>query len=286
MNRMSRRRLLAAQAAAVGTAALAACAVGSTPTEQKQLAPASLVYTTWWLPPLVYGTATERAIAGFSGRHNGVTVRIEGLTGTAAQGMEKVQTMAAGGTPPDLSTLRPQYPGGFAAKGMRLALDDHLSKEKRAPKGDFIPVHLERATWQGKLWGLPAEAWFLITFYNPALFAKAGQAVPADSWTWDSWLDAARKLAAAPAGDGPKAFATDDATSWEMLTWAWGGEILNKAETECLVNRPPAPDALAWRADLSTKHNVVPTLQDLAGTNVRALFEQGRLAMHTRATGR
>src|SRR5687768_8042718 len=285
MTSLSRRRLLASHA--LSGAALSACAVGGTSApEQKQLAPANLVYTTWWLPPLAYGTATERAIASFEGRHSGVKVRIEGLTGTAAQGMEKVQTMAAGGTPPDLSTLRPQYPGGFAAKGMLLALDDRLSKERRAAKGDFIPVHLERATWQGKLWGLPAEAWFLITFYNPALFAKAGQSAPEDRWTWDTWLDAARKLAAAPAGDGPKAFATDDATSWEMLTWAWGGEILNKAETECLVNRPPAPDALAWRADLSTKHNVVPTLQDLAGTNVRALFEQGRLAMHTRATGR
>lgn len=282
---MTRRGLVGA--AALAPAVLAACTVGgSGAPAQPQLAPATLTYTTWWLPPLVYGTATERAVADFEGRHSGVKVRIEGLTGTTAQQMEKVQTMAAGGAPPDLSTLRPQYPGGFAAKGMLLPLDDRLSKDRRATKGDFIPVHLERAIWQGKLWGLPAEAWFLITYYNPALFAKAGQAVPDERWTWDTWLDAARKLAAVPvaggpAPDGPKTFATDDVNFWEMFTWAWGGEILSKAETECVLSRPPAPDAIQWRADLTTKHGVVPTAQDLQGTNVRALFEQGRLAMHT-----
>src|SRR5687768_11087143 len=104
MTSLSRRRLLASHA--LSGAALSACAVGGTSApEQKQLAPANLVYTTWWLPPTVFGTATERAIAGFEGRHSGVKVRIEGLTGTAPQGMEKVQTMAAGGTPPDVSTL-------------------------------------------------------------------------------------------------------------------------------------------------------------------------------------
>jgi multiple sugar transport system substrate-binding protein len=68
---------------------------------------------------------------------------------------------------------------------------------------------------------------------------------------------------------------------WEMLVWAWGGEILDRGERACLLHRPPAPDAIQWRADLSLKHGVVPGAQDLQGTNVRALFEQGRLAMHT-----
>ena len=151
---MSRRALVTAvgTAGVTGAAGLvSACAVGVGAPEQKKLAPAQLTYTTWWLPPLVYGTATERALANFEERHSGVKVRIEGLTGTAAQQMEKVQTMAAGGSPPDISLLRPQYPGGFASRGMLLQLDDLLQKDRRAAKGDLIPVHLERATWQGKL---------------------------------------------------------------------------------------------------------------------------------------
>src|SRR5688572_6380201 len=195
---VTRRAFVSGIAGSTAAGAVSACSVGSAGAPaQKKLAPAQLTYTTWWLPPLVYGTATERALANFEERHAGVKVRIEGLTGTAAQQMEKVQTMAAGGSPPDISLLRPQYPGGFASRGMLLQLDDLLQKDRRAAKGDFIPVHLERATWQGKLWGLPAEAWFLITYYNPALFQKAGVPIPDDRWTWDTWLEASRKLSPA-----------------------------------------------------------------------------------------
>ncbi|CAA9234026.1 MAG: hypothetical protein AVDCRST_MAG77-1285 [uncultured Chloroflexi bacterium] len=287
MTAISRRAVLGrattATVAALPLATLAACAMPGQAPAQKELVPASLTYTTWWLPPLMSGIAAEKAVQAFQGKHANVRVRIEALTGGAAQQMEKVQTMAAGGTPPDVSLLRPQYPGGMAAKGMLLSLDDRLQKDKRAPRSDFIPVHLERGTWQGKLWGLPAEGWVLITYYNPAMFAKAGQAVPTDSWTWDNWLDAAKRIASVPQEGGVKTFATDDGGMWEYFIWSWGGELLNKQETECLLNRPPAPDAIQWRADLTNKHGVVPTPQDLTGVQdgMRGLFQQGRLAMVT-----
>src|SRR5262249_41057391 len=148
---------------------------------------------------------------------------------------------------------------------------------------DFIPVQLERGTWNGKLWGLPAQAWFLITYYNPATFAKSGQSVPAETWTWDTWLDAAKRIAALPQEGGTKVFATDDVGMCEPLGWAGGGAILNKQETECVLNKPPAPDAIQWRADLANKHGVVPTAQDLADVKdgMRGLFQQGRLGMFT-----
>jgi multiple sugar transport system substrate-binding protein len=278
LSRRTRRALAGHTAALSGSTLLAACGpFGQGGPETKQLAPATLTYTTWWIPPLVYGTATEKAIQGFESRHPGVKVRIEGLTGTAAQGMEKVQTMAAAGTPPDISLLRPQYPGTFAAKGMLRAIDDQIQKDRRAARGDFMPVAIDRTTWKGKLWGLPAEIWFLTTFYNPAIFSRAGQAPPNENWTWDTWLDAARKLSTS-AQEG--SFVTDD-PAWEMLVWAWGGEILNKQETECLLAKSPAPEALQWRADLTHKHHVVATAQERQNAAFRNLFEEGRLGMLT-----
>ena len=84
-------------------------------------------------------------------------------------------------------------------------------------------------------------------------------------WTWDAWLDAARRVAALPAPDGARTFGADDLAMWEVLVWAWGGEILNKPETECVLNRPPAPEALQWRADLLNRHGAVPAPADLTG---------------------
>jgi multiple sugar transport system substrate-binding protein len=283
----SRRRVLAAAGPLIAGqlgAAGAACGLPGQAPPPAQLAPATLTYTTWWVPPGAPGLATEKAIQAYQQKRPHVQVRVEALTDTAARQMEKVQTMAAGGTPPDLSLLRPQgYPAGFAQKGMLLQVDDRLQRDRRAARADFIPVQLERGVWQGKLWGLPAEAWFLVTLYNPALFARAGLATPADTWTWDAWLDAARRVAALPAQDGVRTFGADDLAMWEVLIWAWGAEILNKPETECVLNRPPAPEALQWRADLLTRHGAVPAPADLTGVQngARGLFEQGRMGMFT-----
>src|SRR5687768_9455525 len=98
MNTASRRSVLLQAATGAGaTAVLSACAMPGQALAPAQLAPANLTYTTWWLPPGAPGIATERALQAYQQKRTTVQVRVEGLTGTAAQQMEKVQTMAAGG---------------------------------------------------------------------------------------------------------------------------------------------------------------------------------------------
>jgi ABC-type glycerol-3-phosphate transport system substrate-binding protein len=128
------------------------------------------------------------------------------------------------------------------------------------------------------LWGLPAEVWFELNLFNEDLFAGAGQSPPDAAWTWERWLDAARRLTAAGANSQVRTFGTA-LPSWELFVWNWGGEILNKAGTECVLNRAPAPDALQWRADANLRHQVVPTTADLGGQSTRAFFTSGRLGM-------
>ncbi|MBI3970548.1 MAG: sugar ABC transporter substrate-binding protein [Chloroflexi bacterium] len=274
-------------AATLATAAGAACVPGQAqpPAESaKRLAPAELVYTTWWLPPILYGIATEKAAREFEARHPGITVKIEAMTGPANAQLEKIQALIAGGTPPDISLVRPHHMGFFTSRSALVAIDDRLQRTKRVTRGDFFPVTLERLTWQGKMWGLPAEVWFQMTLYNRELFTRAGQPAPAASWTWDRWLEAARRVTGPPDQGAARTFGADQ-PAWQLLVWAWGGEILNKAETECVLNRAPAPDAIQWRADLTLKHQAAPAPQDLTGVpgGIRGLFEQGRLALHTQA---
>jgi multiple sugar transport system substrate-binding protein len=204
------------------------------------------------------------------------------MTGPVNAQLEKIQALIAGGTPPDISLVRPHHMGFFTSKGALVAIDDRLQREKRISRADFFPVTLERLTWQGKMWGLPAEVWFQMTLFNRELFARAGQPVPDQSWTWERWLEAARRVAGPTDPGGARTFGADQ-PAWQLLVWAWGGEILNKAETECVLNRAPAPEAIQWRADLVLKHQVAPSPQDLAGQNAMAFFQSGRLALHTQA---
>lgn len=282
--RQTRRLLVRSAALAPAGGVLAACALGSGrggsaggASDAKQLAPATLSFATWWVPPLAFGVGTELAIKGFQAKHPEVQVKVEGLVNNANQNLEKVQTLVAAGTPPDLSLIRPPHMGYFANRGAFVAVDDRLQKDRRA-KGDFFPVALERLSWQGKTWGLPAEVWFLVNVFNQELFAAAGQPVPDATWTWDHWLEAAKRLTAAGANSGAKSFGTE-LPPWEVPVWAWGGEILNKAENEGVLNKPPAPEALQWRADAINKHGVVPPAADLGGQSALNFFTSGRLGM-------
>ncbi|MGH2366562.1 MAG: ABC transporter substrate-binding protein [Chloroflexota bacterium] len=274
----TRRTYLAAQAGAAVALAASNPAGDQPPPEAKRLAPATLTYTTWWLPPILYGVASEEAVRAFEARHPGITVTIEGMKGGADTQLEKIQAMIVGGTPPDISLVRPHHMGFFTSKHALVAIDDRFQRDRRVRREDFFPVTLERLTWQGKTWGLPAEVHFTVLLYNQALFAAAGQPPPDQSWTWDRWLETARRLTSPPDQAGPRTFGGNLAT-WQILVWAWGGEILNRAETECLLSRPPAPEALQWRADAIRNHRVEPAAQDRGGQNIWQFFASGQLGM-------
>jgi multiple sugar transport system substrate-binding protein len=276
----TRRAVLSAPAALLGAGVLSACAAGGAPPpgSGRALAPATLSFTTWWVPPLAFGVGTEKAIQGFEAKHPNVKVKVEGLANNANQNLEKVQTLVAAGTPPDLSLIRPPHMGFFANRGAFVAVDDRLQSDRRS-RADFFPVALERLSWQGKTWGLPAEVWFLVNVYNQELFSAAGQPAPDGNWTWDRWLEAARRLTAAGASAPARSYGTE-VPQWEALVWAWGGEVLSRAETECVLNRPPAPEALQWRADAIVKHAVVPPAAELGGQSMLNFFNSGRLGMY------
>src|SRR5688572_6177045 len=147
------RRALVAGLAATGAAPLAAaCGLpGSTPAA-KQLAPATLTYTTFQLPPNVNGVAIEKALKDFETRNAGVTIKVEGLSTTVGGDLEKLQTMLASGTQPDASLTRQHHMGFFAGVGALASLDERIAKDRRMPKADFVPVSLDRVTWNGKIW--------------------------------------------------------------------------------------------------------------------------------------
>ena len=256
---------------------MAACAGVGGPTPQKEVAPASLTFATFQLPPSAAGVAVEKAIRGFEARHPGVTATLEGLTNDQAQDLAKIQTLLAGGTVPDVALSRHHHLGYLASRSAFVPVEPRLQRDRRATKADFFPVVADRLTWGGKMWGLPQDLQVQLSYYNLDLFAAANERPADGAWTWERWLEAARRLAGAGALNAPT-FYGGVSSLWEILVWAWGGEILNGAGNECLLNRPPAPDGMQFRSDLINKSGVVPTSADMGGVGEQAFFTNGRLA--------
>ncbi|HLH72695.1 MAG TPA: sugar ABC transporter substrate-binding protein [Chloroflexota bacterium] len=269
--------------AAAPTSAPTAASAATQPTiaataPAKTTGPVEISYVTWWLPPLNYGTGTNQAIGNYQKANPNVTVKIIPVPGPPAAQLQKLQTLLAAGTPPDIALMRPFHQNAFAAKNVLRPVDDLFKTDQGLNRDDFWPQTMSRLTYKGKLSGLPAEMWVSFIMYNLDLLNKAGVKPPPSDWTWDQFLDLATKLTQASGANKQYGCNQPD---WEMVVWSQGGNILNGDETKCILDQPPAPEAIQWDADLILKSKVAPGPDALQGQSPQSMFETGRVGLYT-----
>jgi multiple sugar transport system substrate-binding protein len=194
-----------------------------------------------------------------------------------AQVLEQLQLLAAAGTPPDTAQINPRIITPLISKGLLYSITDYAKRDAREfQPDDFYPAALERLIKGGKLYGAPVQMGLFVLIYNQDLLAAAGERPPDDTWTWDTLAAAAKRLTAGE-GDGKRFGVT--APPWEILVWAYGGEILDQAEKVCLLTDPKAQAGLQWLQDLRHKHQAAPRPGEVTGMTNQQLFLAGRLAM-------
>jgi multiple sugar transport system substrate-binding protein len=210
-------------------------------------------------------------------------IRVEFLEG--ATGTEKLQTLFAAGTPPDLFRQETAGMAFFASRGQITALDPHLRRDKY-DLSDFFPAAWELWKWKGRYYGVPFLG-IRIVYFNRALAQQAGAKVPATwrdpSWTWAAFLEACNKVVVRQ-GTSATRWGADLGTGrrdWQPWIWNNGGDLFNEDGTRVLLGEPPAMEAFQFLADLIHRHRVAPTPDELrAQGGRRALFEGGNLLLY------
>jgi len=199
---------------------------------------------------------------------------------------QKVQTMIAGGTAPDVIQLSEDV-HSYSSKGQVISLNDFVAKDSLDLKvrygetGGLTTAY----SMDGNLYAMPDRGGALILYYNKDMFDAAGVSYPTKDWTWVEFLDATQKLTIR---DG------DTVTQYGFAAggwWPWwmsfiymnDGAVLD-ASGQPVVNSPEAVEAIQFYNDLVYKYQVAPSPEDYAnlGTNSPdPLFAQGKVAMST-----
>jgi multiple sugar transport system substrate-binding protein len=206
----------------------------------------------------------------------------------------KIQAMIAAGTPPDiLYVANGADVTTHAARGALYELDG-LARRDRFDASDMFEAALALYQLCGKQYAYPIDFPNQELYYNVDLFEQAGVELPLGnwndrSWTFERFLDVARRLTRPAPGGG---------TQWGYLTahtgfrnwWVWvaanGGELFDKDMKTCVINEPPAVEALQFLQDLVFRHAVMPgipaaqAIGGLAGGALRG-FTSGQVAMAT-----
>jgi multiple sugar transport system substrate-binding protein len=171
----------------------------------------------------------------------------------------------------------------LAAKGGAMALDSLINSTKYS-LDIFYPISLLEGVYQGKRYGLPYIGSTRAMTFNADLHAKANLASPADqwakgTWTWDTFSQETAPLTVKDTSGRTQQFAYQSQhTLWSLATWIYtnGGDILNADRTACLLDQPPAVEAIQFQQDLVNKYHVSPSAADVKDVDLNG---SGRVAM-------
>ena len=272
----TRRSVLGA--AAAGTAGLLAAACGTSEPQGGASATAGAPQgTASYLVHMAPGPRVEqykRLAALYQEKNPKATIDVLFL-GQGEQHSTKLVAMASAGDAPETTYVAGYNLVEFAERGMLQGLDQLAARDKIDLKTFFEKtIELSRWTVGGKqqLYAIPLHPNPAALFYNKDLFAKRGVKAPDATWTWDTLLDTARKLAApdAPAVEAP----FEPIALWATVR-SHGGDITDKDWKKYTLDQPAGIAAIQWIADLALRHKVaVPRSQ--VGTYP---FTQGKVAM-------
>ena len=214
--------------------------------------------------------ALREMIAAFETANPRVKVEFVGI---ADQGdhLAKLSTSFAGGAPPDVFLVNYRRLGPFAAK-------DVVEPADFAPltSDQFYAPAVEAFTFGGKLLCLPQNVSSVVAYVNPTLFARAGVALPANSWTWDDLRAAATALAAKKveaAGFDP------NLRTLAPFVWSAGGEVVDDTDHPTKVTTNTVPGKAAAQLLLDLQKTGLDAVER-AASGAEDRFARGELAIY------
>lgn len=193
----------------------------------------------------------------------------------------KVQTMFAGGTPPDIVQLGAQT-HVYSSKGQ---LEDLTSAFPDA-RTIWSEGAVDTYSSDGKLWAAPDRVGSMVLYYNKDIFDDADVEYPNENWTWDDFREAALATTKRD-GDVVERWGYG-AGDWWAWTFSWlyqnGGRIINE-NGEPVLNSPENVEALEFYNAMVFDDKSALSPIDYANLGLDngqpdPLFAQGKLAMN------
>ncbi len=197
----------------------------------------------------------------------------------------KLQTLFAGGTPPDVFAMdAPLYPD-WQSRGVLKNLQPYLDADPEVLDGVY-PVTLKAYETEEGYFGLPRDFQTIVLYYNKDMFDAAGVAYPTADWTLTDLREAAQKLTSDADGDGITdhwgfwSDFYDMELFWGPAIWGAGGQVINADHTQTLLAEGPAGDVWHLMSDMIFEDGSVPTTGQ-AEQYGSDMFLAGRAAMTT-----
>ena len=163
------------------------------PTAVPTKAPTTIEFLAWG--DTTDGPAWEKLKPAYEAKFAGQKVNVTPVANPNAEFYTKLQTMFAGGTPPDLASFQGWEWQFYADKNLLAPIDDYVARDKVTspfPQG-FVSVE-QSVKWKNKMYLVPLQMGIMVMFYAKKNFDDAGVKYPTDDWTFEQFVELAGKL--------------------------------------------------------------------------------------------
>lgn len=173
-----------------------------------------------------------------------------------------------------------------------LSIEPFLDADQEVNADEFYPSAIDAFSYQGQLWGLPAETSQTVIYYNKALFDAAGVPYPAPDWTMDDFLTTAVALTS---GDDPETKQygyvpqTIESNDLSDFIERLGAQFFDESvdPPQLTFTHPDTVAAMGWFTRLTTEYGVKPVFKTQVfsegninfGKDRKRLLENSRAAM-------
>lgn len=235
----------------------------------------TLKYMIW--DPGIKDTEINEVIKPFEAANPNIKIDFEAIPWEAY--WQKVQTLSAAGTPPDVFNMSVAYAWDFANKGLIKNLQPMLDME--FDMTDYFSDVIDILRYNGDVYSFPFAWVCSVLYYNKDMFDAAGLAYPDETWDWDDLLDAAKMLTVDKNNDGridQWGFLSDYGHEiLDSVIKANGGRVLSSDFSTCELDSPEAIEATQSLVDMIHKDKVSPSPALMQGAPDP--FLTGRVAM-------
>ncbi|MCL5036269.1 MAG: sugar ABC transporter substrate-binding protein [Chloroflexi bacterium] len=181
----------------------------------------------------------------------------------------KLNTMLAGGTPPDVFYVNANDLLYYAEKGVLLGLNTYIEKDRKEfDIGDFYPQLIKVFSYNGDVYGIPKGFTTAVLYYNKDMFDAAGVPYPDETWDWNKFLEASKKLTKEKGMAGFRQFGIDPGFEYPLFIFQNGGRVMNDDRTRCIIDEPASVEGVQFASDLRNKYHVAPTAVEAADSPV------------------
>lgn len=235
-------------------------------------------YFTWGQMP-VETQMIKNLIRKFEETHPHIEVHY--ITAPAAAYYQKLQTLGAAHSLPDVFYVQPGMFPALVRKDIFLNLDPYIQETPDFDFNDFYPIATERFYYKGHYYGIPAAVGPNVLYFNKTMFDACGVGYPNEDWTWDDFLEACVKLTRDTNGDGIADQWGYVLGDWLSPLWQNGGDLLSSDGSRCVLDAPEAVEAFEFYVGLRNRWRVTvdPLRFGTVGMNPMDLFTAGRVGM-------